>query len=203
MNVRKAEFFDTQAEAEWASAEYTTEELRKISRMLDLTGVGHGMKILEPGCGTGRLTRILADRVGPKGFVLAMDISTRMVEACLRNVAVEAHVEVLRAAVEDYPLVHQEFDAIVCHQVYPHFDAKRGALRIFAKILRPLGALALFHFISSSRINNAHLKAHPAVMNDLMPSEKIMRDMLAFTGFEIDLLEDDENGYLLIAHIAR
>jgi hypothetical protein len=74
---------------------------------------------------------------------------------------------------------------------------------LFAKILRPVGALALFHFISSSRMNDMHMKIHPAVMNDLMPSEKMMRDMFTLTGLDIDLLEDDENGYLLISHVAR
>jgi ubiquinone/menaquinone biosynthesis C-methylase UbiE len=202
MNSPKAEFFDTQAEVKWACADYTLEESAKIGHMLHLGRIGARMSILEPGCGTGRLTRILADRVGPGGRVLAMDISAKMVDACLRKLRSTGHVVVLCAAVEEYPLSAREFDAIICHQVFPHFDDKPRVLSLFSKALAPSGVLIVYHFINSSQINDLHRAVHAAVSNDLMPSEGDMSMMFHSAGFVIDVLEDDENGYLLIAHLA-
>ena len=202
MIYSKSEFFDAQVQTDWASGDYTSVDSNKIHKMLDLALIREGSKILEPGCGTGRLTRILADRVGSNGEVLAVDISPKMIEACLRNVAQRANVEAVCAAVEDYPLPPGAFDAVVCHQVFPHFDDKLQVLCLFAKILKPQGTLVIFHFINSSHINKMHREAHAVVESDLMPSEAIMREMFAFAGIRIDFLKDDEDGYLLISHMA-
>lgn len=202
MNAPKAAFFDTQAEAAWASEDYTAGELAKINRMLDLGGIRKGMTVLEPGCGTGRLTRILAERVGPRGRVLAMDISAGMIQACLRNIEPMGHVEALCAAVEEYPLPRASFDAVVCHQVFPHFDDKSRVLGLFANALSPSGVLIVFHFINSALINGVHLMAHAAVAHDLMLPEEAIRRLFRSAGFMIDVLKDDENGYLLISHVS-
>jgi ubiquinone/menaquinone biosynthesis C-methylase UbiE len=202
MNYPKAAFFDTQVEAAWASEDYTAEELAKIDRMLDLGRIGRGMTVLEPGCGTGRLTRILAERVGPQGRVLAMDISAKMIQACLRTIEPMGHVEALCAAVEEYPLPRASFDAVVCHQVFPHFDDKSRVLDLFAHALVPSGVLIVFHFINSAVINDVHLVAHAAVANDFMLPEEATRYLFRSAGFMIDMLKDDENGYLLISHVS-
>jgi demethylmenaquinone methyltransferase/2-methoxy-6-polyprenyl-1,4-benzoquinol methylase len=203
MNSSKARFFNTQVEEKWATVEYSKEKLAKIDRMLCLAGLQTGMKVLEPGCGTGRLTRVLYDRLGSSGHIVSMDISKKMVEASLRKANWKSRVEVVCASVEDYSLPPQAFDAVICHQVFPHFDDRVKALSVFAAILKPLGRLAIFHFINSSQINDLHRKAHRAVMDDLMPPEDAMRSMLYSAGFQVDILEDDENGYLLISHLVH
>lgn len=199
----KAEFFDTQVEKDWAALDYGEEKMARIDRMLSLARVQPGMRILEPGCGTGRLTRILDERIGPSGNLIALDISKKMIDACLRNTSWKAHVQVACASVEEYPLPQRSFDAILCHQVFPHFDDKRRVLKLFAALLKSSGNLALFHFAGSAAINQVHRKAHAAVRNDLIPPEKAMRSMLRSAGFEIDRLEDQNDEYLLISHLIR
>ncbi|AFM27756.1 class I SAM-dependent methyltransferase [Desulfomonile tiedjei] len=203
MHSSKTKFFNSQVEEEWAAVDYSDEKIVRIDRMLRLAQVRMGMKILEPGCGTGRLTRILADRVGTGGHIVAIDISEKMVEACLRKANWKAHVEVVCASVEEYPLPPREFDAVICHQVFPHFNDKLTALNVFSTILKPYGRLAIFHFINSAQINDLHRIAHEAVMEDLMPAEDAMTSMLDSVGFQIDIFEDDENGYLLISHLVH
>ena len=107
------------------------------------------MKILEPGCGTGRLTRILADRVGARGLVIAMDISAGMIDECRNRMGSLTNVQVLCVAVEDHQFSTEEFDAIVCHQVFPHFDDKSEVVSLLSRILKPSGRLwVIFHFVN-------------------------------------------------------
>ncbi|MBV8988911.1 MAG: hypothetical protein JO372_10175 [Solirubrobacterales bacterium] len=47
---------------------------------LDAIGVGEGWRCLDVGAGGGSVTRILAERVGSTGSVLAMDLDTSLLE---------------------------------------------------------------------------------------------------------------------------
>ena len=86
MNQQKAEFFDNQVDAQWAADEYGAEEAPKLERLRAAADIKPGMHILEPGCGTGRLTSHLAEWTGRTGKVVAMDISRAMAEACARRI---------------------------------------------------------------------------------------------------------------------
>ncbi|MDQ7785195.1 MAG: methyltransferase domain-containing protein [Desulfomonilaceae bacterium] len=203
MNTEKAAYFDSQVDSEWASREYSDDELQRIDRMLRLAQWTPDMRILEPGCGTGRLTEILGDRCGNTGFILAADISEHMTRAARARLGRRRNVKVECEALENLPLVDEEFDLVVCHQVFPHFEDKEKALGILSTVLKPLGKLVLFHFMSSSEINDMHRKTDPSVMADSLPERETMRLMIHAAGFTIDLLEDDERGYLLIATRGR
>ena len=103
MNHDKARFFDEQVEAPWAATEYGDEERPKIGRLMARAGLAPGQTVLEPGCGTGRLSLLLARAVGEKGKVVALDISAGMVRACQAKVASLPQVEVLQAGAEGLP----------------------------------------------------------------------------------------------------
>jgi len=82
MNLAKANFFDSEASSSWATAACGVEDQPKIERLLAKAVIRPGAWVLEPGCGSGRLTEILADAVGSDGRVVIMDISPQMVAAC-------------------------------------------------------------------------------------------------------------------------
>src|SRR5918997_5804641 len=48
--------------------------------MFDLAGVSTGMRVLDLGAGTGDQTLFAARRVGPRGSVLATDVSAAMLD---------------------------------------------------------------------------------------------------------------------------
>lgn len=198
MNVSKADFFDSQVEADWARAEYCPEEIAKIDRMLQLANVKEGTRVLEPGCGAGRLTRMIAEKVGPDGRVIAIDISSRMMEACQRRLTAFRNVEFYCGAAEDLPVQNGTFDAVLCHNVFPHFDCKPSAVAHLASALTHGGKFIVCHFMDSSGINDLHRKAHPSVLNDLLPSETEMRVIFAAAGLQVEIFEDGD-GYLLVA----
>ena len=201
MNKAKADFFDEHAEESWAADEYTAEEMSKVKRLLQEARVEKGLKILEPGCGTGRLTEILAQETGPEGLVVALDISPKMIEFCLPRLARLKNCRLFCASMEDFPYEPNGFDVVICHQVFPHFDDKAGAVANMARMLKPGGRLVVFHFKGSEHINDVHRKAGTIVEKDLLPPEKEMKRIFQGAGFTVRNFEDDRHGYLFSAEL--
>jgi demethylmenaquinone methyltransferase/2-methoxy-6-polyprenyl-1,4-benzoquinol methylase len=202
MNHAKAAYFDAQAEAPWAAEEYGPQEAPKIRRLLTEGKLHSGLSVLEPGCGTGRLTAILGDAVGLTGRVEALEISPRMVESSRRRLAGRGNIAVHHAALEEYRGEGAPFDRVVCHQVFPHFDDKPQALRRMGTLLDPSGLLVVVHFINAAEINDLHRKAGTPLEGDCLPSREEMERLFAQAGFVIDRFMDDELGYFLRARPA-
>ena len=199
MNLAKAAFFDAQVGSQWAADDYGPAEAPKIRRLLAEADFRSGLAVLEPGCGTGRLTEVLADAVVPGGRIEALEISPRMVEVCRRRLARRTNVVVHYTALEEYQGSAESFDRIICHQVFPHFDDKPAALAQLAKLLRPSGLLVVVHFINAVEINDVHRKAGTIVEGDLMPPREEMRRLFRGAGLAIDMHVDDTLGYFLRA----
>jgi ubiquinone/menaquinone biosynthesis C-methylase UbiE len=199
MYEAKAAYFNANVEAPWAAAEYGAEEIPKLDRFFEHIGPLRGLKVLEPGCGTGRLTEILSDHVGPTGVVVALDISPMMVKAARERTATRKNVEIHLGAVEDFTMEEKEYDLIVCHQVFPHFEDKKKVLTSLSKALKPEGRLVVIHFISIDEINNRHRKAGTAVEMDMMPEQDEMKYLFNDTGLDIEFILNDQLGYFLSA----
>jgi demethylmenaquinone methyltransferase/2-methoxy-6-polyprenyl-1,4-benzoquinol methylase len=199
VNTEKARFFDAQAQADWAAPDYTPQERAKIAEVFHALPSLVGQTVLEPGCGTGRLTRILAERVCPQGRVLAMDISPQMVQMARAKVGGLSNVHLRCASMESCVLPWGEVDLVFCHQVFPHFDNKERAAEIIARCLCPGGVLVILHLISSREINDLHRKAGTAVAVDMMPEPAEMRRILEQAGMTVEQLNDAEDRYVLMA----
>ena len=91
---KKIAYFDSQVYAPWSSMVYGEDEQKKLDRLFSHVGSLEGMTVLEPGCGTGRLTKVLSKQVGSEGKVVAMDISPQMVEAAKARVSNHHNVEI-------------------------------------------------------------------------------------------------------------
>jgi ubiquinone/menaquinone biosynthesis C-methylase UbiE len=199
MYESKVAYFDANVEAPWAAAEYGPEEMPKLDRLFAHIGPLRGLKVLEPGCGTGRLTEILSDHVGPMGVVVALEISPMMVKAARNRTATRKNVEIHLSAVENFPMEEKEYDLIVCHQVFPHFEDKKKVLTSLSNALKPEGRLVVIHFISFDEINDRHRKAGTAVEMDMMPEQDEMKYLFNDTGLEIEFILNDRLGYFLSA----
>lgn len=98
-----------------------------------------GGKVLDLGCGTGRLTRVLADYVGPEGQVVGIDPDTERLKiarekhSAPNNVYLEADAEHLPG--EDYDLIFSNF-------VFQWVKNKEAVFQQAQKILKHSGLLA-------------------------------------------------------------
>ncbi|WP_300671936.1 methyltransferase domain-containing protein [Desulfoluna sp.] len=199
MYARKADFFDSQSDASWAADDYGPEELAKLVRVFAAAGPLEGKTVLEPGCGTGRLTKILARTVGIRGRVLAMDISAGMVAAAKKRLTGQAHVELRQGRLEIFPLPVDGVDLALCHQVFPHLEDPKGALAILSRSLKDRGLLIICHFKPMSAINDVHRKAGTAVAKDMIPEREEMERLCSGANLTITEFTDDERGYFLCA----
>ena len=197
----KAAFFDDQVGKAWADKPYGFDENRKLFRLFTVTGPLNDLRLLEPGCGTGRLTEILAEKTGSRGRVVAMDISPRMVVSARRRLVRFANVDLRVGSLESMEDQIGLFDIVVCHQVFPHFSNREAALDAIARLLIPGGQLVISHFISFDEINDVHRKGGTIIENDLMPSPEIMRQWFRKRRLTIDHWDDGDDGYLLSARL--
>ncbi|SLM31881.1 Methyltransferase type 11 [Desulfamplus magnetovallimortis] len=200
---KKAAFFDNQADADWASDPYGESELKKLEILFSEVGDLSGKRILEPGCGTGRLTTILSEKVGNSGWVSAIDISPEMTaRACERlNKCLNVKVDTLPLESFVSPF-NDGFDMVLCHQVFPHFEDKEACLFHFKRVLKPDGVVVIFHFIDYQEINNVHRKAGSVVAHDMMPDKAQMNNLFNKAGFSIRFMRSDDNGYFLYGDMA-
>lgn len=199
LNPAKAHFFDSEVESDWSSKEYDQDELIKIERILEAGSIREGSRVVEPGCGTGRLTLIIAKRIGPSGLVVANDISPMMVENAEKRLRGSSNVRLTWGTIEEAKLEHASFDTVICHNVFPHFDDKAKAVLKLRSALKPSGVFVVSHFMNSAGINDLHRKTNPAVAADFLPPADEMRKIFESAGMNVEFVHDDENGYLLKA----
>lgn len=106
------------------------------NELLSLAGKLEPKRILDIGCGTGYLTRRLAETF-PKAEVIGIDIAPGMIEVA-RNKNSRANLNFIAGDGEDIPLENLTFDLVVSNASLQWMDAKR----VFAgahKVLNPGG----------------------------------------------------------------
>jgi SAM-dependent methyltransferase len=107
-------------------------------RQLDAIGVAEGWRCLDVGAGAGSVTRVLAERVGDTGSVLAVDLDTRLLEPLAGD-----RVQVRRHDLLDEPLPQAAFDLVHARNLLCHLPGRLYALRRLLAAVRPGGWLAL------------------------------------------------------------
>ena len=120
--------------------------------MLDTARVGAGIRVLDLACGAGSQTLQAAERVGPKGRVVASDISATMLthvrEAAARRGL--TNVETLECAAEDLPQTLDAFDATISRLGLMLFPAPKQALTAVQRVMKPKARIAVLVFTTPS-----------------------------------------------------
>jgi SAM-dependent methyltransferase len=104
---------------------------------LDDIGVGEGWRCLDVGAGGGSVTRMLAERVGSTGSVLAVDLDTTLLQALASD-----RVEVRRHDLMSDALVHADFDLVHARLLLMFLSPRLGAVQRLASAARPGGWVA-------------------------------------------------------------
>lgn len=167
----------------------------RLATSADLLGLRGGEELLEVGCGTGKTTAWLAERVAP-GRVTAVDFSAGMV-ARARAKGIDADFACLDVC--DGDLGKRRYDVILCLHSFPHFRDQPAALRSFARALKPAGRLIVMHLAGSDHINGFHAGIEGAVRGDRLPVGDEWPALLAAAGLAPVRLIDREDLFFLEA----
>jgi SAM-dependent methyltransferase len=113
----------------------------RLIRRLDLAP---GMRVLDAGCGPGRLTVPLARAVRSNGEVVALDGQREMLEKLERRLEAEGirNVRPVRAVLGERPL-GEKFDRILLAMVLGEARDRRAAMRELYAALEPGGVLSI------------------------------------------------------------
>lgn len=113
--------------------------------LLDRAGVAPGMRVLDAGCGPGRLTLPAARRVGPTGAVVALDIQETMLQRVRQKLDAQgvSNVRLLHAALGDGQTEAEAFDRAFLVTVLGEIPDKAAALREIYTALKPGGLLSV------------------------------------------------------------
>lgn len=119
---------------------WSPDDIREIAGWLSPHmggGCPEGCRILDVGGGTGALARRLHDEMGADTTVL--DPTPQM----LRYVPDEGPVNKVRGTAEAMPFAEDSFDAIIVTDAFHHFRDQPGAVREFARVVRPGGGVLI------------------------------------------------------------
>ncbi|GAA2985650.1 class I SAM-dependent methyltransferase [Streptosporangium longisporum] len=156
------------------------------TRLAALSGARPGDRVLDVGCGTGYLTRILAPVVGPSGQVTGVDLSAPMIGRARRDAPGNCSYRVGEGQALDLP--DAGFDVVVSSLALHHIPAtERGAaVREMFRVLRPGGRLLIAEFRPPSGRLLSHLLTMltgPAMRHGL---RDLLGDRIPQAGFHVD-----------------
>ena len=194
MNAETLRCFDTlAADSRWHT--FTARERRITDAFVRRWGIKLGDWVLEPGCGSGRLTAILAELAGPTGRVLAFDASEAFIRVGARR-ELPANVTLHAFRMETAPLPPAAFDHAVCFNVFAHLLPQVHAARRIAAALRPGGVLWIAHTCSRRLVNAIHSRGRAPLRDHLLPTPRILERLLLTAGFDKIEIEDGADHFL-------
>lgn len=150
-----------------------------------------GQDVADIGAGTGLFTPLLAERVGPRGKVFAVDIVPAFLRHIERRVAAAGlkNVRTVLGTERSVQLPKHSIDVAFLCDVYHHFEHPQSSLASIHRALRRHGALVLVEF---KRLPG---QSSDWVLNHVRAGQEVFEAEIEAAGFkkveQIDLLKEN------------
>jgi SAM-dependent methyltransferase len=108
--------------------------------LIEEAGVDRGHRVLDVACGTGIVARTAADRVGPTGSVVGLDLNEAMLIVAKR---VRPDLEWRQGDAAELPFEDGSFDVALCQMALMFFPDRAGALAEMARVVTADGVVAI------------------------------------------------------------
>ena len=140
----------TEVADKWSAEEPLRQQIfgAATEKMLELTSVQPGSRVLDVAAGTGEQTLMAARLVGPSGYVLAADISASMLDVAGKAARSEGltNVETRVMNAENLALDADSFDAVISRIALVLFPNPAKALAEMRRVVKPGGKVASIVF---------------------------------------------------------
>jgi demethylmenaquinone methyltransferase/2-methoxy-6-polyprenyl-1,4-benzoquinol methylase/phosphoethanolamine N-methyltransferase len=155
-------------------------------KIVELAGITPGERILDVGCGPGRLAIVAGRVAAPAGEICGIDPAPEMVELARRKAAragVGARFEV--GVIEALPFPADHFGVVLSSLMLHHLpdDVKRRGLAEIHRVLKPGGRVVAVDFGATPGEGIGHLLCVLGLRKGWDHAERL-RDMLRDAGFE-------------------
>ncbi|GAB3711624.1 methyltransferase domain-containing protein [Spirosoma flavus] len=104
-----------------------------------------GFSVLDVGCGSGAITRDLAERIGQAGRVLGIDPNAGLIEQARQNASDTLSLSFEQADVYTFD-TSQRFDLITCARTLQWLREPEAAIANMKRLLKPGGWLAILDY---------------------------------------------------------
>lgn len=113
-------------------------------RTLLKAGIKEGMKCMDVGCGSGSVTRMMAQMVGEKGRVVGLDIDEKYVQYC-RNSKPPVNAEFTLGDISNSTLAKmgENFDIIYSRFMFVHLKDVRKAVQSMKRLTKKRGMVII------------------------------------------------------------
>lgn len=120
-----------------------------------------GETVLDLGCGGGLDVFLAADKVGPTGKAIGVDMTDEMLELSRRNAAGRTNVEFYKGTIDRLPLPDASVDCVISNCVINLAPDKPAVFREIVRVLKPGGRMAVSDMALKQPLP-------PEIGNDLM-----------------------------------
>ncbi|MBD2756937.1 methyltransferase domain-containing protein [Spirosoma validum] len=104
-----------------------------------------GIRVLDMGCGSGAITRSIAEKVGPTGYVLGVDPNENLIEQARQNAGNQPGLTFEQGDVYTFD-TYERFDVVTCARTLQWLAQPKEALVNLKRLVKPGGYLAILDF---------------------------------------------------------
>jgi SAM-dependent methyltransferase len=170
-------------------------------RTVEIADIAPGERILDVGCGPGRLAILAGTVAGPTGEACGIDPAPEMI-ALARQKAKEARVGVRFevGVIEALPYLDDRFDVVLSSLMLHHLsdELKRRGFAEIRRVLRPAGRVVAVDFGATPGEGLGHIACVLGLRRGWDHAERL-REMLREAGF--DAVEMGSTGHRALAFI--
>jgi ubiquinone/menaquinone biosynthesis C-methylase UbiE len=155
-------------------------------RLLERAAIAPGERVLDVGCGPGRLTLAAAEAAGPNGEALGIDLSSEMIALATEKAARSKHPARFQiAGIEGIPAPDDHFDVVLASLMLHHLspELQQRAFAEVRRVLKPNGRLVVLDFSATPRHGFGHLLCVLGLRRGSEHAEHL-RSLAAAAGFE-------------------
>lgn len=194
MSKEKRAFFDRIA-LDWDKEHRLGKEEGRVERLFRSLHLKKGDRVLDAGCGTGRLVPHIRKKIGEGGIIVEADFSAAMLEIAKKNY-IQDNLYFLQSEADRIPLGQGLFDAVICFALFPHIQNKLRALQEFQRVLKPGRSLFIVHTMRRLDLNRLHARVKGPVSRDYLPDKREMENLFSFAELHGLSIREDSSSYI-------